>query len=115
MKARIPYKMPKRQQKDLNRAIDKIIMERDSKYCVDMDASTLWTLHSEFGFGKDRLKKFWDACFATHQKLKKQYDVDGNEADWICTKLLKEIGIDVEEWYKEASKECETEKHVQSV
>lgn len=50
----------------MNKEINKQIIENTNKYSMDFDAMILWTLHVCFGFGKKRLKRFWDSVFQEH-------------------------------------------------
>lgn len=102
MKARIPFSMNKRQKQAMEDAINKQIAEADAKYCNEVDAVVLWTLHRELGFGPARLRRFWEALYQNHNEMVKRYEMPG-EYPWICTHKLKEIGVDVEAWNKELS------------
>lgn len=102
MKARIPFSMNKRQKQAMEDAINKQIAEADAKYCNEVDAVVLWTLHRELGFGPTRLRRFWEALYQNHNEMVKRYEMSG-EYPWICTYKLKEIGVDVEAWNKELS------------
>lgn len=63
----------------------------------NMDATDLWALHKAFGFGKKRLRRFYDAFIAERKKLTEYYEME-NDADYLCKVKLKEIGVDVEDW-----------------
>lgn len=79
--------------------IKKQVLENDLEFSSYFDATILWTLHEEFGFGKDRLRRFWDAFILEHKFLRAVY---GEEKLPIKFKesLLK-IGVDVDEWNRE--------------
>lgn len=102
MKARVPFSMNKRQKQAMEDAINKQIAEADAKYCTEVDAVVLWTLHRELGFGPTRLRRFWEALYQNHNEMVERYGMPG-EYPWICTYKLKEIGVDVEAWNKELS------------
>ena len=101
MKARIPFQMTKAQQKAMNDEINRQILENDTAFSMDNDANVLWTLHVCFGFGKKRLRRFWEACFAEHRRLREFYEMGPEDDGWLYRRKLKEIGVDIEEWYKE--------------
>ena len=102
MKARIKLNLPNNVNKALSDEINKQILEHDSSFSVDSDAAVLWTLHTVFGFGKKRLRRFWEACYSEHQNVREYYMADSSEETaWICRSKLKEIGVDIEKWYKE--------------
>ncbi|MCM1524031.1 MAG: hypothetical protein NC120_06195, partial [Ruminococcus sp.] len=67
-------------------------------------AMVLWVLHEEFGFGKKRLRKFFDRFSVSLDKLIQWYEMDGSDRTWLCSYKLKGIGVDVEEWNGERKK-----------
>ena len=81
----------------------KVMAEYDRKNALETDAMVLRILHNVFGFGPVRLRRFFDAFLDDNEELIKRYEL--NEADgdliWLCTKELKEGGIDLDVWYKE--------------
>lgn len=106
MKARIPCKISNNQMKAMKREINRQIIEHDEAFAMDSDATVLWVLHEYFGFGYTRLRRFWEACFKSHAELKDRYQFNSEEVAWLCrVKLKSEVGIDIEEWYKEADNE----------
>ena len=85
----------KAEQKALDDEITRQIVENDMRFDMDKEASILYMLHTQFGFGPKRLRKAWE-----------QED-DG----WLTRQKLKEeTGIDLEEWYREESINVQTEK-----
>ena len=93
------------EQKAMNMEINRQIIEADKKYTVDVDAMILYTLHIHLGFGKKRLRRFWEAFQVEHKKLIDYYQMPDDGA-WLCRRLLKDIGVDVEEWNKEVDKDA---------
>src|SRR5574344_211392 len=88
--------------KAMNIEINRQILEADAKYSTDVDAMILWVLHSCFGFGKKRLRRFYDEFSAEHQRLREYYEMPDDSA-WLCKHKLKDIGVDVDEWNNERS------------
>lgn len=75
--------------------------EYDRKNSNEIDAVVLWVLMSEFGFGEKRLKKFHDSFIPAVNALCERYMMeDTGDRVWLCTHMLKERGIDIEEWNK---------------
>lgn len=101
MKARIPFQMTSAQRKAMNEEINRQILEHDEAFAMDSDATVLWILHTEFGFGAKRLRRFWNSYFRQHQELREYYQFDVDEVGWLCRYKLKQIGVDIEKWYKE--------------
>lgn len=103
MKARIPFQMTSAQRKAMNEEINRQILEHDEAFAMDSDATVLWILHTEFGFGAKRLRRFWNSYFKQHQELREYYQFDVDEVGQLCRYKLKQIGVDIEKWYKENS------------
>lgn len=75
--------------------------EDSIRYSVWYDAMTLFTLYDEFDFSKEDLLKFWNASIANHKYLNDVYGFkDGDMKFEYYNGKLKDIGIDVEELYK---------------
>lgn len=62
-------------------------------------------LHVHFGFGKKRLKKAWKLFYAENKKLRDYYLMEVEDGGWLCRQKLLQIGVDVEEWYREEQEE----------
>ena len=80
------------EQKAMNMEIQRQCAEFDKKNAREIDAMVLWVLHEVFGFGPDRLHKFYKSFNG---------QVDGDQV-WLCLHKLKEYGINLEEWEREA-------------
>lgn len=86
----------------LDKEIRRQILEMDKKYSQDLDAMVLYTLYARFGFGKKRLRQFYEAMYEEHKKLIEHYEMP-QDSTWLCSHQLKQIGVDVEAWYNELS------------
>ena len=82
----------------INIEINKEIKRRSEQYANDVDAAILYQLHIQLGFGKKRLREFYDGWKAAHDNLLKHYEMDGADSAWLYMKKLKDIGVDVEAW-----------------
>ena len=80
--------------------INRQLVEVDRRYTDDIDAMVLYTLHVHLNFGKKRLRKFYNALSAEHDRLIQHYQMP-DDYTWICKEMLKRIGVDVEAWNKE--------------
>ena len=73
-------------------------MQEFNKMTTDIDTAVLWCLHIRYGWGKVRLKRFYQALFEEHQKVRRCYEI----GDLYPERMkLKEKGVDVEAWYNE--------------
>lgn len=72
-----------------------------NRLCVTIDAVCLWTLHNSFGFGKDRLRRFFDEFNRGYQDMLDFYEM-GEDTPFVFFSKLREIGVDVEAWENES-------------
>lgn len=79
-----------------------MIAKANEQNAANFDALVLYVLHVHYGWGKDRLKKFWTAFCKEHKALCDRYCMYGvGDNTWLAHKKLEEIGVDIAEWYKE--------------
>ena len=63
----------------------------------NVEAIILWQLHEEYGFGKRRLMRFFDATAPMMEGMLSYYNFKTDEdAIWLCKHNLKELGIDLD-------------------
>ena len=96
-------------QKECDRYIDKCLVEEYKSFCQEIDAIFLWELHTQLGFGHERLWRFYEGFHKPLDALIKKFELEDDDKDrgWLCTHLLKEYGIDIHEWYEKVHKERE--------
>lgn len=93
-----------RSRKALKRELNRQILDFDKKYIISVNALVMWTLHEEFGFGRKRIRRFWERVVTLNRELRNRYRFDqAGEEDWLYKKLLLDIGVDVEGWWLENS------------
>ena len=85
----------------MDQEIKKQIVENDRAFDMDKESSILWMLHTQFGFGPKRLKLAWKLFYAETRKLREHYLMEQADDGWLARKKLKDIGCDIEEWYRE--------------
>lgn len=76
------------------------IHTQEQQYCNDKDALILYVLHAHLGFGKKRLREFYEAYSKELANLTEYYEMPGDDV-YLARLKLKEIGVDIEEWNKE--------------
>lgn len=89
------------EKKALRLEIERQTAEFDREHAREIEAMVLWGLHEEFGFGVVRLKRFHDIFGKLLLELLERYDMaggDSNDRLWLCTRKLKDAGIDISEW-----------------
>ena len=95
--------------KEDKRTIDievrKTFAEYDKNNVSEIEAMTLWAMREEFGFGKKNLHRFYVNFKKKLDNLIKRYQMEDKDMDWLCTRQLKEYGIDIDEWRRELEDE----------
>lgn len=89
-----------KERKAMELEINRQIAEADRQHTNDFDAMVLYVLHTHLGFGKKRLRRFYDAFSAEHDKLIEHYEMPDGGA-WPADMKLKKIGVDVAAWNAE--------------
>lgn len=85
-------------QEAMNKEIKRQILESEKKLELDMDCAILWALHTGFGFGKDRLEKFYRMFVQEHKRVRDLYEIDDTYPERM--ELLK-LGVDVKKLQEE--------------
>lgn len=97
-------KMTAAEKKAMDIEIRKQFAEYDRKNEVEINAIVLWVLRTQLKFGPKRLRRFFDRFNPAIKALIDQYEMDDTDDIWLCTRQLKEYGVDVEQWMKESEK-----------
>ena len=99
------------EKKAINMEIRRQLAEMVKNNMEEVDATVLYVLMTEFGFGKKRLRRFHDIFCEQITALVNRYEMDSDDDVWLCTEMLKRRGIDINQWNKELeSKNKENEK-----
>ena len=85
--------------------INNQIAEASLEHQRRLEATVLYVLHEEFGFGKDRLRRFYESFDQNMTTLRCFYELPDSDAAFICDLKLKDMGIDLDEWRKELKEE----------
>ena len=90
--------------KDLLREVKKqALRELTADFSVEQTAVILWCLHGTFGFGAERLRRFYDGFWPEWDKLRDYYEVSDSDAQYIAVQKLKEIGVDLYKWKEDSN------------
>ena len=90
------------EKKAMDIEINRQIVEADKRYQLNLDALFLWALHEEFGFGEKRLRRASLMVEKWPKKLREHYEMPDDDG-FLALIMLKNIGIDVEQWLKESN------------
>lgn len=95
-------RMTKRERTFIQSSIQKQLAEYERKHGIEMDAMILWDLHVLFGFGKNRLRVFYDHFGEDIGALIARYEDEKVDKVWFAAdKLKEEMGIDIRKWAAE--------------
>ena len=94
------YSMSKEEKRALQAEVSRQARQISDRFALELDATILWALHSEFGFGADRLRRFYDCVYQNREALLRRYDMH-DDAEFILLHKLREIGADVRKWSEE--------------
>ena len=85
------------------KAMDKEIQRQGytEKHRLELDAMILWVLHAQLGLGQTRLRRFYDQFEKELNALLERYEMGEDDRLWLCTYMLKQIGVDIEKWDRE--------------
>lgn len=89
-----------KERKAMEIEIKKQLAEAERRHTNDLDAMVLYALHKHLGWGKKRLRDFYEAFTVEHNKLIEYYAMPEDNV-WLADKKLKEIGVDVAAWNAE--------------
>ena len=97
--------MTSKERKAMLNEINRQIAARDEQYAEDVDAMVLYALMVHKGWKKRRLCNFWNDFMLIHDELRDHYKMcDKGDHVWLVHQKLKEIGVDVHQWYKEVGR-----------
>ena len=84
----------------IDQEINRILLEKDKQYAIDVDAMVMWALRTFPGlkFGPKRLRKFYIHMFREHYRMRTHYEMQGTYPERY---KLKEMGVDLQAWYDE--------------
>ena len=89
-----------KERKAMDIEIKKQIAAMEREHATALDALVLYALHKHLGWGKTRLRHFYEAFIVEHNRLIEYYEMPEDNA-WLAKAKLKEIGVDVEAWNSE--------------
>ena len=90
------------ERKAMHIEINRQILAKDEQYTEDLDAMVLYALHVHTGWKKIKLHRFWKDFVAAHRALREYYEMsEPGDGAWLAHRKLKEIGVDIHQWYKE--------------
>lgn len=90
------------QKKSMEMEIRRQLAEADKNDSLEIDSMILWILHDKYGWGKRKLKDFFNTFTQELKALTDRYVMEDCDTVWLCTRKLKDAGIDISEWLAES-------------
>lgn len=92
MKAKVPFKLPKKQEQAMYDEIEKQVVEREKQYDMDYDAAIAWVLHKYYDFDALQLLIFRRLLADETKRLRGTVLAHGTYPQRAA---LRQIGYDV--------------------
>ncbi len=94
MKALMRYPLTKKQERAMQA---EMLRQLNGDMASDLEATFLWALHEQFGFGAERLRRFYDSVAESRGALLRHYEME-DDSQFILLRKLMEIGVDLKQW-----------------
>lgn len=91
----------------MDEEINRQLILKHQEFTDDVDYMIMLVLRRKFGFGRIRLKRFYDAFMDGNDALVRHYEMP-DAGVYIARKELNAIGCNVEQWNRERSENIET-------
>lgn len=89
------------EEKALDMEARRRLTEYTRKHILEIEARVLWEIRQITGYGGIRLKRLYDRLDISLDELIEHYEAGPEDVQWLCTKKLKDEGIDIEAWRRE--------------
>lgn len=89
------------EEKALDMEARRRLAEYTRKHILEIEARTMWAIRQATGWGEIRLKRAYDLLDISLDELIEHYEAGPEDVQWLCTRKLKDEGIDIEAWRRE--------------
>ena len=93
--------LTKAEQRALDMEIRRQLSEYTRKHIVEFEATVIRNLRRATDWDESQLRAFYDKFDDDLQALVKHYEMGQDDLQWLCTRELKQEGIDIEQWHRE--------------
>ena len=101
----IRVQLNKKEQKAFNEMLSEQIRQASADHEKEEMAVVAWVLHRRLGWVENGIRNFMKDYYPVLQELNTQYVMDATDTPWLCSKKLKDSGIDFDKIYAEITKE----------
>ena len=89
------------EKKALDMEARRSLAEYTRKHELEIEATVLWQIKRLTDWDEGLLKAFYQDFDDELMRLINHYEMDSEDAQWLCTKKLLDEGIDIEKWHRE--------------
>lgn len=100
----IHIKLNAKERKAFNEMISAELREASENLEMEEMAIVAWQLHQQLGWRENGIMKFMKGYYPALKALTTHYEVDAKDGPWLCSKKLKDNGIDFDKIYAEITK-----------
>lgn len=100
----IRIKLNAKEQKAFNEMVSEALREASLDHEKEEMAVVAWVLHQRLGYVENGIRNFMKDYYPILRELYAWYEVDAKNGPWLCSKKLKDNGIDFDKIYDEITK-----------
>jgi len=101
----IRVKLNKKEQKAFNEMLSLEICKASAEHEKEEMAVVAWVLHRRLGWVENGIRNFMKDYYPILRELNTHYGMEATDTPWLCSKKLKDSGIDFDKIYAEITKE----------
>ena len=94
-------KLNAKEKRALDDMVRRQLSEYTRKHIIEFEATVIRNLRRASDWDENQLRAFYDKFDDDLQALVKHYEMGEDDLQWLCTRELKQEGIDIEQWHRE--------------
>ena len=98
-------KLNKKEQKAFDEMLSEQIRQASADHEKEEMAVVAWVLHRRLGWVENGIRNFMKDYYPVHKELNTLHEREATDTPWLCSKKLKDSGIDFDKIYAEITKE----------
>lgn len=98
-------KLNKKEQKAFDQMLSEEIRKASDEHEKEEMAVVAWVLHQRLGWVENGIRNFMRYYYPILRELNTHYELGVSDTPWLCSKKLKDSGIDFDKIYAEITKE----------
>ena len=94
-------KLNAKERKAFDDATRRQLADYTRKHILEIEATVIRNLRRATDWDERQLRAFYDQFGDELHALVSHYEMDDDDLQWLCTRELKQEGIDIEQWHRE--------------